>query len=152
LFNFIKRGRAASQVKQYTAHWCAAMNTSFKGVTRGFIVNEKPLKLMNSSIILAAIMHAGLSGPRFLSAITDQLSHSYGFSAEEFQTSALMAKAILHGFDGEDTFDSQLCILKEVCPEYPFTLMDTDWFKTNINIIIDVMDTALRDSNIILRS
>lgn len=151
MFKFIKRGKAAAQVRQYTAHWCAAMNTSFRAVTKDFDVNEKPLQLMSCSIIIASLLHAGLSGPRVLSAITDQVSNSYGFTAKDFQTSALMAKAILHGFEGEEVYDSQLFILKEVCPEYPFTIMDTDWFKENINIIIDVMDTALRDSIAILR-
>lgn len=151
MFNFLKRGRAAVQVKQYTAHWCAAMNTSFKGTTKDFFVNEKPLQLMSCSVILAAIMHSELSVARLLSAITDQISSSYGFTAQDFHTSALMARAILHGFEGDDKFNSQLCILKEVCPDYPFTLMDTDWFKININIIIDVMDTALCDSIAILR-
>ena len=151
MFKFIKRGHAATQVKQYTAHWAAAMSSSFKAVTKDHVVNEKALKLMNCSIILAALSHAELSGPRLLSAITDQLSNSYGFTAHDFHTSALMARAILHGTEGDDVFNSQLFILKEVCPEYPFTLIDTDWFKTNINIIIEVMDTALRDSIAILR-
>ena len=141
MFAFIKRGKAAAQVKQYTAHWCVVMNTSFRAVTKDFYVNEKPLQLMSCSIIIAALLHARLSGPRLLSAITDQVSNSYGFTAKDFETSALMAKGILYGFEGEEIYDSQLCILKEVCPEYPFTLMDTDWFKTNINIIIDIMDT-----------
>lgn len=151
MFKFIKRGKAAAQVRQYTAHWCVVMNTSFRATTKDLYLNEKPLQLMSCSIVLAALLQAGLSGPRLLSVITDQVSNSYGFIEKDFQTSALMAKAILHGFEGEEVYDSQLCILKEVCPEYPFTLMDTDWFQTNINIIIDVMDTALRDSIAILR-
>lgn len=146
MFNFLKRGRAASQVKQYTAHWCAAMSTSFKAATVGYSTNEKGLELINCSVIIAALMFRNLSSPRLMTAIADQISHAYGFTMHEFQTCALTAKAILYGFDGEDVYETQLSLLKEVCPDYPFTLADTEWFKTNINIIIEVMQTSLKES------
>ena len=151
MFKFFKRASAAAEVKQYTAHWCAAMTSSMRSFLKGYNINDRGLRMVSVGVIIASIMQTNASSARLMTAIFDQINRTYGFGEEEFKGCILIGRSILHGVNDSGKHQAQLSLLNEICPEYEFTIFDTDWFETNLGIIVEVLETTLYQSVYMLK-
>ncbi len=143
MFKFLKRGHAAADVEKYVAHWMAAMNSAFRQNVN-YPLDDKALKRISGAIVIAGVMNANASSPRLMSSVCEVLT-TYGLDEQTIRILPFIARNILKGSEEHDAYEIKMNLLNQIAMGYTFHPKDADWFTMNIDIISEVLETALRE-------